>query len=47
MGRAIKYLFYLGVLGFLGLAAYAMFDDLAPPTEEVTIELPLPSATGQ
>lgn len=47
MGRAIKYLFYLAVLGFLGLAAYAMFDDLPPPTEDVTIELELPSASGQ
>ncbi|MEM0988210.1 MAG: hypothetical protein AAGK00_04975 [Pseudomonadota bacterium] len=46
MGRALKYLFYLVVLGFLGLVAYAMLTELPPPTKDVTIELPLPDAEG-
>ncbi|MEM6621735.1 MAG: hypothetical protein AAF674_05855 [Pseudomonadota bacterium] len=46
MGRALKYLFYLVVLGFLGLSAYAMLTELPPPTKDVTIELPLPAAEG-
>lgn len=42
MGRLIKYLFWIAVLGALGLAAYAMLAELPPPTEKVVIELPSP-----
>lgn len=47
MGRAIKYLFRIAVLGALGLAAYAMLAELPPPTESVVVEVPLPGANAQ
>ncbi|MEL6997765.1 MAG: hypothetical protein ACFB03_11740 [Paracoccaceae bacterium] len=44
MGRALKYLFRIAVLGALALAAYAMLADLPPPTRDVVVELPAPGA---
>ncbi len=37
MGRAIKALLLLVVLGFVGLVGYAYLADLAPPVVEVKI----------
>ena len=42
MLRVFKYLFWLAVLGALGLAGYAMIADLPPPTQDVVVELPSP-----
>ena len=39
MLRALKYLFYIALLGTMGLAAYAMLADLPPPTKDVVIDL--------
>ena len=36
MGRLVKLLFYLMVLGFLGLVGYAYLGDLSPVRTEVT-----------
>lgn len=47
MGRALKYLFYLVVLGGLGLVVYAVIADLPPPTREVVVDLPVPGQAGQ
>jgi hypothetical protein len=47
MGRAVKLLFYLAVLAALGLVAYAALDELAPPTREVELDLPMPPPAGQ
>lgn len=33
MGRLIKYLFYLVVLGAIGVAGFALVSDLPAPTE--------------
>ena len=35
MGRIVKLLFVLGVLGFIGLTGYAYLADLTPPAAEV------------
>lgn len=35
MWRLIKVLFFLGVLGFIGLSGYAYLGDLRPDTSEV------------
>lgn len=45
MGRALKYLFRIAVLAFLGVVAYAMLADLPPPTREVVEELPVPKGS--
>lgn len=37
MGRLLKYLFFLAVLGAIGLAVYAMFGDLSPQQGEITV----------
>ena len=42
MGRLLKYLFLIALMAFLGLVAYAVLDDLPPPTKEVVVELPAP-----
>lgn len=47
MGRALKYLFRIAVLAMLGLVAYAMLDDLHPPTKEVVVDLEVPGAASQ
>ena len=47
MGRALKYLFLIALLGLLGLVAYAMLDDLPPPTRDVVVELPAPGSGSQ
>ncbi|MEM9059703.1 MAG: hypothetical protein AAGD13_04505 [Pseudomonadota bacterium] len=46
MGRALKYLFRIAVLGTLALAAYAMLADLPPPTRDVVVDLPAPGASN-
>lgn len=43
MGRALKYLFRLAVLAFIGLVAYAYLADLPPPTRQVELALPVPA----
>jgi len=35
LGRILKYLFFLVILGMIGLAGYALFSDLPAPTAEV------------
>ena len=49
MGRALKYLFRIVVLGAIALAAYAFFADhdhflrnMPPPTREIVEDLPIP-----
>ncbi len=37
IGRLIKYLLILALLGVIGIAVYAMFFDLPPPSNEITI----------
>jgi len=39
IGRLIKYLVILAVLGAIGVAAYALFFDLPPPSREITISV--------
>lgn len=41
MGRIIKALFLLGVLGFLGLTGYAYLADLSPDQAEVKVPVTL------
>lgn len=36
MGRALKVLFFLVVVGFLGLVGYAYLGDLSPEQTDVT-----------
>lgn len=36
MFRLIKVLFYLGVIGGIGIVGYALFFELPPPQSEVT-----------
>ena len=47
MGRALKYIFYIAVLGALGLAAYAMLADLPPPTRDVVVDIKPLAASGE
>jgi hypothetical protein len=47
MGRVLKLVFYLAVLGALGLVGYAALDELEPPTRAVERELPMPAPAGQ
>ncbi len=47
MGRALKYIFRIAVLGALGLAAYAMLADLPPPTRDVIVDIKPPAASGE
>lgn len=47
MGRALKFIFRIAVLGVLGLVGYAMIADLPPPTREIVVDLPVPGATGE
>lgn len=42
MFRALKYLFWLAVLGALGLAGYAILADLPPPTRDVVVDVAPP-----
>ena len=41
MGRIIKLVFLLAVLGFAGLTGYAYLADLSPVQEEVTLPVTL------
>lgn len=47
MGRALKYIFRIAVLGALALAAYAMLADLPPPTRDIVVDIKPPGATGE
>lgn len=47
MGRALKYLFRIAVLAAIGLAGYAFFADLPPPTREIVVDLPTPESGGE
>jgi len=42
LGRLIKYLFWLALLGAVALSGYALVSDLPAPLEEVTVPLPVP-----
>lgn len=44
MGRVLKYLFYLLLLGAAALAVYAALADLPPPTAPVEVTAPAPAA---
>lgn len=46
MGRALKLLFQVAVLAAIGIAGYAFFAELPPPTEEIVIDLPVPENKG-
>jgi len=46
MGRVIKIVGILVLLGLGGLALYALVSDLPPPTREVVRPLPLPGTGG-
>ncbi|MEM7438387.1 MAG: hypothetical protein AAF393_02230 [Pseudomonadota bacterium] len=37
MGRLLRYLLVLVILGFLGLLGYSFFGDLSPDQREITI----------
>lgn len=41
MGRLIKAVLLLAVLGFAGLAGFAYLADLSPPAGEVTVPVTL------
>lgn len=43
MGRGLKYLFRLVLLGVLAFLGYAIFGDPAPRQTEVTVEIPVPA----
>lgn len=47
MGRALKFLFQIVVLAAIGMAGYAFFAELPPPTEEIVIDLPVPEGKGE
>ena len=47
MGRALKYLFRIAVLAAIGLAGYAFFAELPPPTHEIVVDLPVPEDIGR
>ena len=44
MGRVLKYLFYLAVLGGVALAVYAAVADLSP--RKAPVEVVAPDPTG-
>lgn len=39
MFRLIKFLFYLAIIGGIGLVGYALFFDLPAPQSEVTVQI--------
>ncbi len=41
IGKLLKLVLLLAVLGFVGLAAYAWLDDLTPPVRENTLTVTL------
>ena len=43
MGRALKYLFRIAILGAIGLVVYATVAELPPPTRVVEQNLPMPA----
>ncbi|MEM7507979.1 MAG: hypothetical protein AAF415_14675 [Pseudomonadota bacterium] len=45
LGRILKLLIVLGVLGAMGLSAYALLFDLPAPERERQIVLPLPDTS--
>lgn len=45
MGRLIKYLFFLLVLGAAALAVYAAIADLPAPREPISIAAPDPTGS--
>lgn len=47
MGRALKFIFRIAVLGALGLAAYAMLADLPPPTRDVVVDIKPPASDSE
>lgn len=47
MGRLLKYLAYLAILGVIGLSIYAYFNDLPPRVREVQVEIPVPGGQQQ
>lgn len=42
VGRIIKYLIYLLILGAAALGVYALFAELPPPIEDIIIDVPVP-----
>ncbi len=41
MGRIVKLIFLLGIVGFAGLSGYAYLADLSPATSEITVPVVL------
>ncbi|MDF1620564.1 hypothetical protein [Pseudothioclava nitratireducens] len=46
MGRILKAIAILVILGAIGVAGYAYLGDMAPRTEEQRIEITLPGGTS-
>jgi hypothetical protein len=44
LGILLKYLFWIALLGFLGLVAFSLVSDLPAPVEEITVPLDPPGA---
>lgn len=39
IGKLIKYLIFLGIIGAIAIAGYALFFELPPPSEEIIISV--------
>ncbi|MFS4437598.1 hypothetical protein ACMA5I_05230 [Paracoccaceae bacterium GXU_MW_L88] len=46
MGRVLKYLFYLVILGLIGLALYAVFAELPAPQTEISVPVEPEAGNG-
>lgn len=46
LGRLLKYLFWLALIGAAALAGFALVSDLPAPIEERTVPLDLPPDGG-
>ncbi|GMG81885.1 hypothetical protein LNKW23_10980 [Paralimibaculum aggregatum] len=46
MGRLLKYVLWVVILGLIALVAYAALWELPAPVEEITVPLPLPAGSG-
>lgn len=46
LGRLLKYLFWLALIGAAALAGFALISDLPAPVEERTVPLELPQSGG-
>lgn len=42
LGKILKFLFLMAILGIIGLGGFSLVSDLPAPEQEVIVELPLP-----